>query len=110
LRTVTGLRAGDGSQIVTNLHVIEGAAKVELKALDSSTVMLEEVYAFDRSSDLVLLFSPKAGVPLKLAGAGVAIGESVAVIGSPFGLEGSLSSGVISALRELPHVLAKLVD
>ena len=60
----------------------------------------------DQSSDLALLSSPKSGVPLKLANSDLAVGEGVAVIGSPFGLEGSLTAGVVSSLREFPHILA----
>jgi hypothetical protein len=86
--------------------VIEGAAEVEIKTLDSSVFTTAELYAMDRSSDLALLFFPKSGVPLKLANSDVAIGEGVAVIGSPFGLEGSLTAGVVSSLRELPQILA----
>ena len=106
LRTGTGFFVGDGNRIVTNFHVIEGAVKVKIKTLDSTVFTTEELYAMDRSSDLALLYSPKSGVPVKLANSDVVIGEDVAVIGSPFGLEGSLAAGVVSSLRELPHILA----
>ena len=65
----------------------KGAAKVEIETLDSSVFTTAELYAIDRSSDLALLFSPESGVPLKLTNSDAAIGEGVAVIGSPFELE-----------------------
>ena len=79
LRTGTGFFVGDGTRIVTNYHVIQGAVKAH-------TTVTEEVFAVDPRHDLAILFNPAPGAPLKLANGNEAVGDSVAVIGSPFGL------------------------
>jgi putative serine protease PepD len=95
---------GDG-HIVTNEHVIDGASSVSVKLSDGST-WKATVVGSDTSSDLaVLKISAPASklTPLPLAdSSAVQVGDGVVAIGNPFGLDGTVTSGIISAVdREI---------
>jgi putative serine protease PepD len=88
--------------IVTNEHVVEGADSVSVKFWNGATYKAQ-VVGTDASTDLaVLKVDAPASVlhPLTLGDSGkVEIGDGVAAIGSPFGLEGTLTTGIVSALH-----------
>jgi putative serine protease PepD len=88
--------------IVTNAHVVDGAETVSVRFSNGSTYEAT-VVGTDASSDLaVLKVDAPASLlrPLALADSSkVVVGEAVVAIGSPFGLEGSLTSGIVSALH-----------
>lgn len=91
-------------KIVTNRHVIENASKVEIKLLSGKTFQSSGVLAVDGEGDLALLqinVPREAVVPLVVDNAAPQEGESIVVIGNPFGLEGSVSNGIVSAVREI---------
>jgi len=94
--------------IVTNNHVVAGADKINVTFLDGTTVQATLVGA-DPDSDLavVKVDMPAAQLqPVQVADSTqVKVGELVAAIGNPFGLEGSMTVGFVSALgRSLPAV------
>lgn len=87
--------------IVTNNHVIAGAEKIEVTFADGAAVLAELVGA-DPDSDLAVI---KVDVPadqlqpVQLANSSqVKVGEIAIAIGNPFGLEGSMTVGIISAI------------
>ena len=88
--------------IVTNHHVVDGAQSVSVRFWDGSTYDAT-VVGTDPSTDLaVIKVDAPADVLLPLAlgdSNSLSVGESVVAIGSPFGLEGTLTSGVVSALN-----------
>jgi putative serine protease PepD len=88
--------------IVTNDHVVDGAETVSVRFSNGSTYEAT-VVGTDASSDLaVLKVEAPASLlrPLALAdSSGVTVGQGVVAIGSPFGLEGSITSGIVSALH-----------
>ncbi len=92
--------------IVTNNHVVDGATKVSVTFSDGVTVPAT-VVGTDSESDLaVIKVDPKA-VKLQPITVGdstkVQVGQFVVAIGSPFGLEGSMTFGIVSGLgRSLP--------
>jgi len=95
----------DGS-ILTNAHVIDGAVKVTVQFQDKKTVTAK-VIGKDVSSDLALLKVDPDGItirPLALGSSkGVQVGDPVIAIGNPFGLDRTLTTGVVSALqRQIP--------
>ena len=89
--------------IVTNYHVIEGAARGTAKLVGKfTTYTIEGVTATDKTNDLALLKVTAPGIkPLPLGNStDVKIGETVYVAGNPKGLEGTFSNGIISSLRD----------
>ena len=88
--------------IVTNHHVVDGAQSVSVRFWDGSTYDAT-VVGSDPSTDLavVKLDAPAdVLVPLTLGDSdSLSVGESVVALGSPFGLEGTLTSGIVSALN-----------
>ncbi|MCX7681359.1 MAG: trypsin-like peptidase domain-containing protein [Anaerolineae bacterium] len=92
--------------IVTNAHVIEQADSLEVSFADG-TVVAAEVLGKDPYSDLAVLRVEVAGAqlwPLELGDSDtLRVGQRVIAIGNPFGLEGTMTVGIISALgRSLP--------
>jgi 2-alkenal reductase len=92
--------------IVTNNHVVDGATKIMVTFSNGDTYTAKTVGA-DPSSDLaVILVDVPASLlkPVTLAdSANVKVGQIAIAIGTPFGLQGSMTVGIISALgRSLP--------
>jgi tetratricopeptide (TPR) repeat protein len=91
-------------RIVTNRHVIEKSSRVEVHLIDGKKFVVKGVLAIDGEGDLALLQVdiPKAfAIPLPIVRAVPQEGESIVVVGNPFGLEGSVSNGIVSAVREI---------
>ena len=94
------------TQIVTNFHVVEDAAKVYAKLVGEDTVFVDikGIIAIDRENDLVLLDVPDdfEAPSLKLADSEVVqVSDPIYVVGNPQGfLEGTVSQGIISGFRE----------
>ena len=92
--------------IVTNAHVIEDAIRTEVTFLDGRAYKAEIVGA-DMHTDLAVVkvdADPELLMPLQIGDSGtLRVGEDVAAIGNPFGLSGSMTSGIVSQLdRRLP--------
>jgi putative serine protease PepD len=98
----TGFIYDSKGDIVTNDHVISGSSSVSVKLSDGSTYKAT-VVGSDPSTDLAVLHidAPASKlVPLALAdSSNVSIGDGVVAIGNPFGLDGSVTSGIVSALN-----------
>ena len=104
-----GGRAGLGSgviyssdgHIITNHHVIDGASQVDVR-LSSGEMLEASVVGSDELNDIAVLEVEETGLPainLRPADEPVRVGETVVAIGSPFGLDASVSSGIVSALE-----------
>jgi S1-C subfamily serine protease len=93
---------GEG-HILTNNHVVEGADKIEVKLGASDTEYTAEVVGADPASDLALLkvdAPSKELHPLTLGDSSEAeVGDPVVAIGNPFGLDRTVTSGIVSALQ-----------
>lgn len=92
--------------IVTNHHVVDAASQLQVTFSDG-TVAVAEVVGSDVSSDLAVLQIDPEGYTLQPVRTGrfeeVQVGMRVAAIGNPFGLAGTLTSGIVSALgRSIP--------
>jgi len=99
----TGFLVSSNGLLVTNHHVIAGAKQIIAKAENGGLFPVLRVVASDPGNDLALLQLEAKDLPyLTLAPAGSAeAGTRIAVIGSPLGLEGTLSEGIVSAVRKL---------
>ena len=85
--------------IVTNAHVAGGADKITI-LLDDGTELPATLKGIDEKTDLALL-KVEAGKPLPYVTFGdsskVRVGDAVVAVGNPFGLGGTVTSGIVSA-------------
>ncbi|MEN3608451.1 trypsin-like peptidase domain-containing protein [Plantactinospora sp. ZYX-F-223] len=91
--------AVDERHVITNSHVVAGATTVSLVGQDGRRLSAE-VVGRDPGSDIAVLRVSSAGAlrPLRLAAADVRVGEPVLAVGSPLGLSGTVTAGIVSAL------------
>ena len=98
----SGFVYDSNGRIITNQHVVEGATSISVRFSNGKTYKAE-VVGSDPSTDLaVIKVDAPASVltPLTLADSNaVAVGDNVVAIGSPFGLENTVTSGIVSALH-----------
>lgn len=97
----SGFVASNDGAVLTNYHVIRGASRATAKFGDGTTSDVSGVLAFDRDHDVavVRLASPaKAALPIGDSGK-AKVGEKIVAIGSPLGLQNTVSEGIISGLR-----------
>ena len=98
----SGFVNDSNGRIITNQHVVEGATSISVRFWNGKTYKAELVGS-DPSTDLaVIKVDAPASVltPLTLADSdAVAVGDNVVAIGSPFGLENTVTSGIVSALH-----------
>ena len=98
----TGFVFDTKGDIVTNDHVVSGAGSVSVKFSDGSTYKAT-VVGEDADTDLAVIRvnAPASKlVPLSLGDSSkVAVGDGVVAIGNPFGLDGTVTSGIVSALN-----------
>jgi len=95
----------DVDRVVTNRHVIDNAYRAEVHSYNGNIYPVKGVVAVDAEGDIALLKvdAPVNQVrPLLLDRTSPQEGESVVVIGNPFGLEGSVTNGIVSAVRDIP--------
>jgi S1-C subfamily serine protease len=99
----TGVIFDEDGYLLTNNHVVEQAAAVGVTLPDGSQYDAE-VVGTDARSDLAVLRIDASGLPAATFASELPrIGETAVAIGSPFGLEGSVTAGIVSALdRSLP--------
>src|SRR3982751_1051306 len=96
----SGFLINDTGFILTNFHVISGSSRIQVTTSDQ-TQYYATALDTDRSDDLALIkIEPKRQVPfLKLGDSEhLQVGQKVLAIGNPFGLEGTLTVGVVSSV------------
>lgn len=102
----SGFAYDNQGHVVTNAHVVQDAEQIDVTFSDGS-IQSGQVLGVDLNSDLAVLKvdqMPSGVQPLPLGDMDtLEVGESVVAIGNPFGLEGTLTRGIISALgRTIP--------
>ncbi len=110
--TVQGDISGMGSgfvydnlgHIITNAHVVDGADKATVTFLDGSQYNAE-IIGKDKFTDIAVIKvseKPRLLHPLEIGDSSLLqVGEQVAAIGNPFGLSGSMTSGIVSQIGRL---------
>lgn len=106
--TGTGFIWDDLGHVVTNFHVIQGASAADVTLSDQSTWKAVLVGAFpDRDLAVLRIDAPREKIKPIAVGTSkdLQVGQKVYAIGNPFGLDQTLTTGIISALnREIESV------
>lgn len=95
---------GSGSDIVTNYHVVADAVAAGTKTVDVlqlDKVLSGVIVRTDRTNDLAVVHVSERLTPLLVAAARPKVGTLVMAAGSPLGLSGTVSVGVVSGFRSL---------
>ena len=94
--------------IATNYHVVENGHHFKIRRIGTkTTVPARRVRSYSKGRDLAVLEVELPGKPLRLATANdpaPGVGENVVVIGNPRGFEGSVSTGIVSGLRNMSGI------
>ena len=103
----TGFFVSKEGHLVTNYHVLFGKFSAEIKTSEGKTYRIKTIIAQNQATDLL-----KVGVDiaaesvrwLEVSDEPPLIAQHVVVVGSPLGLEQSVSDGIVSSVREIPGV------
>jgi S1-C subfamily serine protease len=101
----SGFLISPDGKVVTNYHVISGAHSAIVKLSNGAFFPAAGVLAFDADQDLAIIKVNGKNLPFLNLGDinKLHVGDHVVAIGSPLGLEGTVSDGIISAVREEGH-------
>jgi len=97
--------------ILTNAHVVEGSSRIRIRTR-SDDIFLARVVQTVQDKDLALLRISTSGVPalpLGTSDAGV-VGIDVFAVGSPLGLQGTVTKGIVSAIRRMNGLTLLQID
>ncbi len=103
----TGFFINDRGHLISNHHVFEGAYAAAVKTRDGESYPVTAVLAENATVDLIRV---AVDIPaekrrwLPIAETAPAIADQVVVVGSPMGLEQTVSEGIVSAIRDVPDV------
>ena len=102
LYTGTGFFISADGYLLTNYHLLDGAASILARSPSGTIFHLKKIAALSRASDVAeLQFDATTPNYLGFGSTTDAVeGQRVLVIGNPEGLEGTVSDGIISAFRE----------
>jgi S1-C subfamily serine protease len=109
----TGFVWDDRGYIVTNFHVVQEANAARVTLADQTSYEAQLVGVFpDRDIAVLKIDAPKEKVPVLALGASkdLVVGQKVYAIGNPFGLDQTLTTGIVSALnREIDSVTRRTI-
>ncbi|MFC1881125.1 tetratricopeptide repeat protein [Thermodesulfobacteriota bacterium] len=103
----TGFFIDKYGHLITNYHVLDGKYTAEVKTAEGNTYPIKHIVADSKATDLVkvLVDIPRKKFKwVKTADSLPSIAEQVLVVGSPMGLEQTVSEGIVSSIREIPSV------
>jgi tetratricopeptide (TPR) repeat protein len=103
----TGFFINTQGTLVTNFHVLAGTYEAEVKTSAGKSYRVKNVLAENKGADLLKLkvdIPPEEIAWIPLGSRPPEVGERVVVVGSPMGLEQTVSEGIVSSVRELPPV------
>jgi putative serine protease PepD len=110
-RTAEGRATGSGvifaadGHVLTNAHVVDGADAITV-TLATAEPLRARLVGSDPLNDLAVLRVRHAALPVASFGrsADLAVGDAAIVVGSPFGFQGSVTSGIVSALHRVVRI------
>ena len=91
--------------LITNYHVLDGQYTAEVKTADGNTYPIKLIVADNKAIDLVKVLvdiPPKKFKWIKTAHRLPSIAEQILVVGSPMGLDQTVSEGIVSSIRKIP--------
>jgi len=102
----SGFFVNENGDIATNHHVLENCAKAIIKTKKGEKGTILEILNYDPELDLIIArTSLKSTKPLPFGDSDtITIGEDILAIGNPAGLEGTVSKGIISGVREVDDI------
>ena len=101
----TGFLVSADGRLVTNHHVIAGATRIVARSVNGGVYSAKSILVDDPGHDLAVVQLEATNMPMLTLGDEKAVhpGSAIVVIGNPRGLEGSITEGIVSALRNLEH-------
>lgn len=115
IRTEGGVGSGfvvPGGLVVTNLHVVAGASAITVRYPSGRELQVQDVRGFDAVNDVALL-NPNLGhpaLPLSDDERPQQPGAPIVIVGNPLGLQGTVSTGVVSGVRKHPTLDYELLQ
>jgi tetratricopeptide (TPR) repeat protein len=103
----TGFFIDNDGHLITNYHVLVGKFGAEIRTADGSTYPIKSVVAENQATDLIKVWvdiPPEKVHRIPVSDEMPPVAQRVMVVGSPMGLEQSVSDGIISSVREIPGV------
>ncbi len=100
----TGFIISSDGKIATNLHVVESLKNGGIQLASGEKFDSFSVLAFDARKDIAIIKIPGFDLPTVTLGNSnnVQVGEPVLAVGSPLGLQGTVTTGVVSSMRDDP--------
>jgi hypothetical protein len=100
----TGFIISSDGKIATNLHVVESLKNGGVQLASGEKFDAFSVLAFDARKDIAIIKIPGFDLPTVALGNSnnVQVGEPVLAVGSPLGLQGTVTTGVVSSMRDDP--------
>jgi S1-C subfamily serine protease len=100
----TGFIISSDGKIATNLHVVESLKNGGVQLTSGEKFDSFSVLAFDARKDIAIIKIPGFDLPTVVLGNSndVQVGEPVLAVGSPLGLQGTVTTGVVSSMRDDP--------
>jgi S1-C subfamily serine protease len=111
--TSSGFFINGQGHFITNYHCLRGGSSATVKTSDGKSHPVKLILAEDKFNDLILaaIDPPPGGTPyLPVNGVLPQIGEEVVNLGNPKGLEWTLSTGIVSAIRGWPTPQRQVVQ
>lgn len=100
----SGFLVDERGDLITSRHIIQNAARIEVKAHGGKAYPGATVVAQDELSDLALVAVGRrigSARPLRIQRRLPDVGEKIVVVGTPLGFSDSVSDGIVSGLREI---------
>ncbi len=102
----TGFFVNSEGDVMTNYHVLSGASRAVVKVSSGGEYPVKKILAEDPDGDLVRVAVeiPREEVrPLALSRSLPEVGEKIVIVGTPLGLDKTVSDGIVSAIRRVPE-------
>ncbi|MFH0772325.1 MAG: trypsin-like peptidase domain-containing protein [Candidatus Omnitrophota bacterium] len=108
----SGFFISEDGYFVTNIHVIENGENFYVKLRNGAFFIVTNYLSYDKNADIIILKLDGKNLPFLELGDSyqLEIGDEVMAIGSPRGLENTISPGVVSAIRESEDKAVRIIQ